>query len=463
VRESWATSSNDLLLDLAGRRSRTALEDALREAVRSGRLSPGSRVPSSRALAVDLGLARNTVAEAYGQLVAEGWLVARQGSGTRVAQRPVPPEAGAPTRAVPEHGLRYDLRAGLPDLSSFPRASWTTSLRRALTTAQADAFGYPPPQGRTELRTALAEYLSRARGVRVTADRVVVTAGFAHGLSVLADVLRQRGARTVAMESLGHRSHRELVTGAGLTVTDLPLDSDGAVLDGLGRADAVVLTSAHQFPTGGALSSERRAQAVRWAADRNALVIDDDYDGEFRYDRRPVGALQALAPERVVYAGTASKSLAPGLRLGWLVLPAHLVDDVATRASTASPSALDQLTLADHLASGSYDRHVRRQRLVYRRRRDRLVAAVQRAAPDITVAGVAAGMHAVLELPPGSNESTVVARAAARGLAVTGMATYAPSAEVRRPALVVGYGTPPDHAFSTALARLCAVLEAEVT
>jgi GntR family transcriptional regulator/MocR family aminotransferase len=458
VREAWATSSSDLHLDLTGQRSRKALEDALREAVRSGQVTPGALLPSSRSLAVDLGLARNTVTEAYSQLVAEGWLVARQGSGTRVAERAAAPEpARSPATGHPR-APRFDLRPGTPDLTSFPRTAWATSLRRALSRVPADAFGYPATQGRPELREALAEYLARARGVRVSPERVVVCSGFSHGLSALAAVLRHRGARTVGMETLGHHRYRQLVSAAGLGVADLPVDEDGAVLQGIPGVDALVLTAAHQFPSGGALSPERRAEAVRWAAQENGLVVEDDYDGEFRYDRRPVGALQALAPEHVVYAGTASKSLAPALRLGWLVLPAHLVDDVAAGVGSASPSAVEQLTLADFVASGSYDRHVRRQRLGYRRRRDRLVAALQRAAPRVTVSGIAAGMHAVLELPEGWDESAVVERAAARGVAVAGLATYDSSGGGRRPSLVVGYGTPPDHAFSTALARLCAVL-----
>jgi GntR family transcriptional regulator/MocR family aminotransferase len=458
VREAWATSSGDLHLDLDERPTRAALESALRDAVRTGRLPVGGRLPSSRALAADLGLARNTVTEVYAQLVAEGWLVARQGSGTRVADRPLPPIAPVVARPDSAATVRHDLRAGTPDLASFPRTAWSTSVRRTLTRAGNDVFGYPQPQGRLELRQALAEYLARARGVRVAPERLVVCSGFAHGLSALMLVLRRRGARAVAMERFGHQSHRGLVTAAGLRVHGVPVDAHGAVLDGLGEVDAVVLTTAHQFPWGGALSPERRAQAVRWAVERDAVVVDDDYDGEFRYDRRPVGAVQALAPEHVVYAGTASKSLAPGLRLGWLVLPAHLVDDVAAAVTTASPSTLDQLALADFISSGSYDRHVRRQRLVYRRRRDRLVAAVRRAAPEVSISGVAAGLHAVLELPHGWDESAVVAAAAERGLAVDGMTRFEAPPSSRRPALVVGFGTPPDHAFSAAVARLCAVL-----
>lgn len=209
------------------------------------------------------------------------------------------------------------------------------------------------------------------------------------------------------------------------------------------------------------LAPERRTQAVEWARESGGLVVEDDYDGEFRYDRHPVGALQALAPDHVVYAGTASKTLAPGLRLGWLVLPSTLIDEVteAKRLADTHTSALDQLGFAEFLTSGGYDRHVRRCRLAYRRRRDRLLAALRRDAPHARVSGIAAGLHALLDLPDRQTEDEIVARAARRGLALEGVASYqAPTAPCHGPALVIGYATPPDHAYTGALARLCAVL-----
>jgi GntR family transcriptional regulator/MocR family aminotransferase len=223
----------------------------------------------------------------------------------------------------------------------------------------------------------------------------------------------------------------------------------------------MLLTPAHQFPLGSVLSPQRRADAARWAAGTGGLIVEDDYDGEFRYDRQPVGALQALAPEHVAYVGTASKTLAPGLRLGWLVLPARLVDAVADAKARADghTSSLEQLTLAEFITSGAYDRHVRRQRLNYRRRRDRLIAALSRHAPDVRLTGIAAGLHAVAELPPGQPEQQVIARAAARGVAIEGLGGYALGDHVRGPALVIGYAAPPDHAYTTALARLTAAIK----
>jgi GntR family transcriptional regulator/MocR family aminotransferase len=456
VTRSWAISGVDLHLAVSGPGVRAALEAALRDAVRAGRLTPGTRLPSSRALAHDLGVARNTVADAYGQLVAEGWLVARQGSGTRVGSRAAEArseETGAPEAASPVP--RLDLRPGAPDLAAFPRAAWVAATRRALARAPYDALGYGDSRGRRELRGALAAYLARARGVDASADRIVIVSGFAQGLALLCDVLRARGARTLGLEAYTLPDHRDAAAAHGLGIAPLAIDAGGAVLQ---DADAAVLTPAHQFPLGPPLAPERRAAAVEWARDR--LVIEDDYDGEFRYDRQPLGAMQALAPEHIVYAGTASKTLAPGLRLAWLVLPARLVDDVvgAKLRADRDSSALDQLVLAELIASGGYDRHVRRARLAYRRRRDRLVAALRRDAPRVRIAGVAAGLHALLELPPGEREQDAVARAAAHGVAVMGLDTLRIGGPRHGPALVVGYATPPEHAFTSALARLTAAV-----
>ncbi|MDF3298294.1 PLP-dependent aminotransferase family protein [Streptomyces tropicalis] len=459
--ETWATSGVDLHLEPgAGPGLRRGLTDALREAVRTGRLAPGARLPSSRSLAADLGIARNTVAEAYGDLVAEGWLTARQGSGTRVAERAVTEPAGPAPRPRTAPRPAHDLIPGTPDLAAFPRAQWLRAARRALSAAPHLALGYGDPRGRPELRTALAGYLTRVRGVRTDPDRVLVCAGFAHGLRILGAVLRARGVHTVAVESYGLDVHWALLTGAGLRVRPLPFDAlgtDPVPPDGTG---AVLLTPAHQFPMGVPLHPDRRAAVVEWARRTGGLVLEDDYDGEFRYDRQPVGALQGLDPAHVVHLGTASKALAPGLRLGWMALPPGLVGEAAdAKGGSDTCGVLDQLTLAEFLASGAYDRHVRASRLRYRRRRDALVAALAARAPDVRVTGIAAGLHAVLRLPPGT-ETAVVQAAAWQGLAVHGLARHRHPDAVTDPldALVVGYGTPPDHAWAGALDALCRAL-----
>ncbi|MFJ9540439.1 PLP-dependent aminotransferase family protein [Streptomyces sp. NPDC101225] len=468
--KTWATLGVDLHLEPAGPRVRRGLTDALREAVRTGRLAPGTRLPSSRSLAADLGIARNTVADAYGDLVAEGWLTARQGSGTRVATG-VPaspgrqgstaaPPTGTASRPRPRSRPAHDLLPGVPDLSSFPRAEWLKAARRALAAAPNEAFGYGDPRGRVELRTALAEYLARARGVRADPARILVCAGFSHGLQILGALLRARGASTVAVESYGLDVHWWLLAGTGLRTVPLPFDELGTDPGPLTDQAAVLLTPAHQFPMGGTLHRDRRAAVVDWARRTGGLVVEDDYDGEFRYDRQPVGALQGLDPDHVVYAGTASKSLAPGLRLAWLVLPPGLVEEAArAKGGTDMCGALDQLTLAAFLTSGAYDRHVRASRLRYRRRRDALVAELARRAPQIRATGIAAGLHMVLRLPPGTEQATLRA-ASWQDLAIHGLHRYRhPHATVEPlDALVLGYGTPPDHAWSGALEALCAVL-----
>lgn len=463
--DSWATFGADLHLEPVGTGLRSGLMEALREAVRSGRLAPGTRLPSSRALAADLGVARNTVADAYAELVAEGWLTARQGSGTRVAQRSAPRRAdpvAAHTRPVrPRTG--HSLKAGSPDVSSFPRTAWLRAARKALTAAPDEVFDYGDPRGRVELRTVLAEYLARSRGVHADPERIVICSGFVHGLMLLGTVLRGRRVRELAVESYGLDLHRELITGTGLATPRLELDHLGSrtgELPAMRGTGAVLLTPAHQFPTGVPLHPDRRAAAVDWARATGGLILEDDYDGEFRFDRQPVGALQGLDPERVVHLGTASKSLAPALRLGWMVLPRGLVAEVvaAKGPSDWMSGTLDQLTLAEFIASGAYDRHVRSMRLRYRRRRDQLVAALAERAPGIEVSGIAAGLHAVLELPPGT-ERAVIQAAAFQGLRLEGLATYRhPDAPAGRDALVIGYGSPSESAWAGALDALCRVL-----
>ncbi|MFE2844276.1 PLP-dependent aminotransferase family protein [Streptomyces scopuliridis] len=493
--ESWGNSAeglgSDLHLELTGPGGRrAALTRALREAVRSGRLAAGTRLPPYRSLAADLGLARNTVAAAYAKLVAEGRLTARQGSGTRVARRVAPVET-VRRRRTPERSVRppYDLVQGQPDPAAVPRAAWLASARRALTVTPHDAFGPGDPRGRAELRRELAGYLARVRGVGTDPERIVICSGAAHALRLLAAV----AGGTWAVEAYGLPFHRELLHDEGVRTVPVSVDEHGARVDewaatgagggaragaangaggraGVGaragagieaRAGAVLLTPAHQFPTGGPLRPERRAAVVDWARSTGGLVVEDDYDGEFRYDRRPVGAVQGLAPERVVLLGSVSKSLSPTLRIGWMVLPERLVDEVVAAKGEREQwsSATEQLTLADFIGSGAYDRHIRKMRLRHRRRRDRLVEVVSERAPLVRVTGIAAGLHAVLELPPGT-ERSVVRAAAWQGLAVEGLAGYRhpESRAANRDGLVVGYATPPERGYEGALDVLCRAL-----
>ncbi|MEU3425789.1 PLP-dependent aminotransferase family protein [Streptomyces gardneri] len=470
----------DLHLELGASGSRRAvLAEALREAVRGGRLAPGTLLPPYRSLAADLGIARNTVADAYAELVAEGWLTSRQGSGTRVAERVLAPAPG-PARPAAPAALPYDLVQGKPDPGAFPRAAWLAAARRALTAAPHEAFGVGDPRGRIELRRALAAYLARVRGVRTTPDRIVVCSGTAHALRLLARVplatharekpARQTAARKApprpwAVEAYGLPYHQGLLGEAGIHTLPLAVDEDGARIAEIPpEAGTVLLTPAHQFPTGGPLHPERRAGVLEWARRSGGLVVEDDYDGEFRYDRRPVGAVQSLDPDRTVLLGSVSKSLSPALRIGWMCLPEALVDGVVEAKGLREPhtSATEQLTLAEFVDSGAYDRHVRRMRQHHRVRRDRLAAVLAERVPRVRVTGLAAGLHALVELPPGTERSAVAA-AARHGVAVEGLADYR-HPEALGPALpdglVVGYATPPDRLYPAALDALCQALAA---
>ncbi|MGA4687272.1 MULTISPECIES: MocR-like pyridoxine biosynthesis transcription factor PdxR [Micromonospora] len=459
---SERAGGTDLHLDLSGGGSlRGRLMNALREAIRCGRLAPDTRLPPYRTLAQDLGIARNTVADAYAELVEEGWLSARQGSGTRVARRAEPlrtERAPRPQRPVRRRVL-HDLMPSSPDAAAFPRAAWLSSARRALAAAPSDAFGVGDPRGRPELRETLAEYLARARGVRTEPDRIVICSGFAHALKLLGRVLEG----PVAVESYGLGFHWELLDDAGLGTVPLTVDAHGALVDELMGTGirATMLTPAHQFPTGGPLHPERRAAVIDWARSCSGLLVEDDYDGEFRYDRQPVGAVQGLDPDRVVYIGSVSKSLSPALRLGWIVTPGWLVDDVLAAKGPREmwSSVTDQLTLADFIACGAYDRHLRHMRQKYRRRRDLLARTIAQRAPHVKVRGIAAGLHAVLDLPHDSEDAALRA-AHMQGLAVDGLRLYRHpgSTMPRRDGLVIGYGTPPDHAFTAALDALCLAL-----
>jgi GntR family transcriptional regulator/MocR family aminotransferase len=423
-----ALSGLDLLLDIGGPRVRRSLANALRDAVRSGRLLPGSRLPASRALAADLGIARSTVAECYAELVAEGWLTAQQGSGTRVASR-VPTGAEPRASAAPETAGRNTIRGlapGASDFADFPRQLWLTAARRALSAAPYSAFGYGDPAGHPQLRAALAEYLSRVRGVSADLNRIVICSGFHHGLALVAQALMADGATTVAVECYGLALYRQLLQDAGLAIPAIRVDEQGARTAELSEmsAGAVLLTPAHQFPTGVALSAERRGAAIDWARSTGGFILEDDYDGEFRYDRAPIGALQSLDPERVVYFGTSSKSLAPALRIGWMVVPEALLPAVLeAKGRVEVVSVLDQLTLAEFIGSGLFDRHIRSRRNNYRRRRDRLIEALAKHVPQASVRGMAAGLQVLLQLPPGT-EAAVVAAATRHGLAVSGLAEF---------------------------------------
>ena len=438
------------------------LERQLRDAVRSGRLAPDTALPSTRVLASSLGVARGVVVEAYEQLVAEGYLVSRAGGSTRVARVPlVPPAEPRPATSEPPE---FDFRPGQPDLREFPRGAWLRSVRRVVGGAPAERFGYLDGYGLPELRAALSAYLDRVRGTHTSPDRIVVTSGFAQGIRLIGQALRASGVRRVAVEDPWSTEYRDRLTASGLELVPIPVDDDGLRVADLERAAvrAVVLTPAHQFPTGAVLSPERRASLMAWADQVDGVIVEDDYDAEFRYDRDPIGAMQGLCAERVVYAGTASKTLAPGLRLGWLALPRALADRVAVakKGSDHGSSAIEQLALADFIERGELDRHLRRLRTVYRRRRDAILGSLARWLPEADPCGASAGLHVLAWLPPDIDDAAVVRAAGAAGIGVQDV-TSGTLLEGSRRGLIFGYGTLDEARIDAGIRRLAEVIHSD--
>ncbi len=400
-------------------------------------------------------MSRGVVVEAYAQLTAEGYLVARQGAPTRVSEAATP-GPGATPAAAGERPPRYDFRTGRPDVSLFPRNAWLASLRRALRDAPDARLDYGDPRGAPELRGALAHYLGRVRGVACDPERVVVTSGMAQGMAIFARALSAGGVDRMAMEDPSSAPGRAQLVSNGLEIVPIPVDRDGLQTSRLEQVDvgAAMITPAHQFPLGVVLAPERRAALLDWAAHTGTMVLEDDYDAEYRYDRQPVGAVQGLAPDLVAYAGSTSKTLAPGLRLGWLVVPDHLLDAVtaAKESDDLGTPVVEQLALADFLERGELDRHLRRTRSVYRARRDALVDALERHLPDCPPAGVAAGLHLVVHLPAGTDEQVVLDAARARRLGLSGISEH--RVEPGPPALLLGYGRLPEPAIEAAVRLL---------
>jgi GntR family transcriptional regulator / MocR family aminotransferase len=470
----WSGLGPELLVRLdrsASRPLRAQLEASLREAVRDGRLRGGERLPSSRELARALGVSRGMVQECYGQLLAEGYLTSRTGSATRVAdikERPAP-VTPAPVREAGGGVLIADFRSGVPDLSSFPRTDWAWAVRQACGEVPSADLGYGDPRGSAMLREVLAGYLRRVRAAAADPGQMIIATGFAQGVNlVLRALRRERGVSCVAFEDPGYGSAQEDETvraavAMGLRAAYVPVDEEGLVVSALADsgAEAVVVTPAHQSPTGVVLSPARRHALVDWAHRTGGYVIEDDYDSEFRYDSDPVGALQGLAPDQVFLVGTASKALAPAVRLGWVQAPAPLARAVAEEKemSDRGSCTLDQLALAAMLTSGRYDRHLRRMRTVYAARRTALVEAFARHAPTIRLTGLAAGFHAVAPLPPSADEAAVIAAARERRVGLYGISGYRgiPGAPAP-PALVIGFGNVGERAIDPAIAVVADLL-----
>ena len=433
------------------------LVDALRAAIGDGRLAAGARLPATRALAADLGLSRGVVVEAYQRLTDEGLLSGRTGAGTVVTglaaqpQEPSRPREASAMRLPlpPSAGVDLDLSPGVPDLSAFPRAAWLRAERAVLATATNADLGYGDPRGNPRLRTELAGWLARTRGVQTGADDLIVVNGVAQALALLAQTARSQGVTEVAVEDPGSRGTRDELAHWGLRPVPVPVDDEGLRVDRLAATglDSVLLTPAHQFPTGVVLSPARRRALLAWPG----LIIEDDYDAEHRYDRAPVAALQASAPDRVAYTGSVSKSLAPGMRLGWLIAPrarhAELV--TAKHASDLGNPALPQLIFAHLLAGGDYERHLRTVRRRQVRRRDALLHGLREHVPQARVEGVAAGLHLLITLPGPADDTELARRLEQDGVRVHPLSWHRQLDGP--PGLVLGYAAlPPDRLLEAA-------------
>jgi GntR family transcriptional regulator / MocR family aminotransferase len=477
----WSGLSPGLLvrLDRSGSQPmRAQLEASLREAIRGGRLPAGERLPSSRELARALAVSRGMVQECYGQLLAEGYLTSRTGSATRVAdisgqQAGDQPAAGpavaspaplSPGRQPREPPLIADFEPGVPDLSSFPRTDWAWAVKQACTKVASADLGYGDPRGSSVLREVLAGYLRRVRAAATSPERMIISTGFAQGINlVLRALARQGGVTCVAFEDPGYGSARadETVRAAlamGISVSYVPVDEHGLVVSELvaSGAQAVVVTPAHQSPTGVVLSPARRHALTDWAR-RGGYVIEDDYDSEFRYDKEPVGVLQGLAPHQVFLLGTTSKALAPAVRLGWVHAPSVLAAAVAAEKEMSDRGScmLDQLALATLLTTGRYDRHLRRMRTVYAARRTALTDAFARHAPRVQLTGLAAGFQAVAPLPPGADETAVIAAAREKRVGLYGIGGYRGNPDTAAPpGLVMGFGNVRERAIEPAIAAI---------
>lgn len=454
----WAA---DVLLDSsAGRANGTTtvqLQESIRKAIRTGRLAAGSLLPPSRILADELSCSRSVVVKAYQQLAIEGYLQSRQGSGTIVADVPQRPASALATPKT--HSPRYTFSPGVADLSSFPRSEWTDAFRHVMATATRDELHYSSPNGNIQLRAALSERLARVRGVIAHPDDIHVCSGTVQALCLLARVLVQEGHQSVAMEDPTWDQLLPPVESAGLHLVPVRLDSQGLCVTDLWtqpETRAVVLTPAHQFPTGAVMPASRRTEVLEWAKAHDAVMIEDDYDAEFNYGR-PQFALQREAPNQVVYLGTTSKILSPALRLSWMVTPpwlTHKIHQIRTSYDLGVP-VLDQLVLTHLISTGLLDRHLRRTRPKYDRRRRALITALRAEFDDVEVSSAPAGLHLLARFPNICSEERLVAEAARRSVSVLNLSKFRlGNDENSGPTLVLGYANMSEDAIIAGVKEL---------
>ncbi len=476
------TFPSDLLVDVrpqGGHGLRERFEHGLRAAIQSQQLRPGSQLPATRVLATELGISRSVVVEAYSNLISDGYLESRQGSGTRVTGDPRDEPArtdrvtrqldrrtfySRPRQASPRGAPPIRLLGGLPDPTFFPRARWVGHYRTALSQLPDPELTYPGALGAEALRSALTAYVGRVRGVSTSADLMLITSGFTQALALICRALRRNGATRVAIEDPCFGLHRKTIAMTGLEPVPIAVDAAGLdplALDGVDLA-AVLVAPAHSYPTGATLAADRRRALVSWARQHDALIIEDDYDAEFRYDRVPIGALQGLAPDRVAYVGCASKTVTPALRLGWLAAPQPWIRafEREKHFDDMGSALLEQIAFARFVESGDFARHLRRVRPLYRQRRHALVAALGELMPDASWQGTSGGLHLHVGLPPGTDERALAAEAYERGVLIEDAAWHWARPREAPPSLVIGYGSVTEPQIRRAIAIVAASLAA---
>jgi GntR family transcriptional regulator / MocR family aminotransferase len=445
--ETVSDEASWLRLDRApGETLRAGLGRTIREAIREGSLRPGAHLPASRRLAEQLGVSRGVTSDVYAQLAAQGYIVVSERSAPVVADIAAASQAAGPPPAQPRPPA-IDLSTWSPDTTLFPTRDWLNVVTRTIRTLPSRALDYGDPRGEQALRVTLADHLGRTRGVIADPERIVIVQGARQATDLLIRVLAVRGERRIATEDPSQTIPRDQMLVAGIEPVGCPVDEHGVIV-GNTDAAALLVTPAHQFPTGVVMSGERRREVLAWAREGDRLVIEDDYDAEFRFDREPVRAVQGLDPERVAYIGTISKTLAPAFRLGWLVAPGSLIEEAGSmkQLMDAHSPRVDQLALAELIARGDWDRHIRRVRGVYRARRDQLTESLARRLPGLEVSGVTAGLHVTVRFPPGIDDRAVAAEARRLGVEVIPLSSLAlePSAAG---GILIGYG----HTHETAV------------